>query len=389
LVQTNQEPLRADAAGPGQYTKESMDRALATITTEPRHVRINWARLEEVAQRIPASLASNWLARYRDTDEHYHGDLPPLPADLTDRDLLQWAIVSASQGWLIWQREPDGRVVPFTVHVEGIRYVGGSGLEACHARAIRRGKNILDPQVLLDYTRRDIEDHYRDEATGWVTLQLLEQRLAKFRAVGRALLASGGHFVNVLQQADGALYREDGLGLVQLLHTRFGEVFDDWPIAKRAHVLITGLAERRRKRPLAPDFDRLVQFKDYDQVEGGADYYRPFWFLRVGIFDISDEFKQKLRRRELIEPGSRMEQEFRALSVRVIRELARRVGGWPDGLGQILLETHGHPYLRCRRCRIGVSEEELPCSYRPVCKATHEDRELMECVWPLVLTTAY
>jgi hypothetical protein len=372
-----------------RFTKEDMDQALQAILKEPRHVRINAARLEEVAARLPGSIASNWIDQYRTTDEHYQHNLPPLPIDLTDRDLLQWAVVSGSQGWLIWQREPDGTVVPFTVHVEGVRYVGGSGLEACHARAIRRGRNVLDPAVLEHYTMADVEDHYRDEATGRVTLQLLERRLAKFQAVGRALRAAGGHFVHVLERADGRLYRDDGQGLIQLLQTQFHEVFDDWPLAKRVHVLISGLVERRRRHPLAPELDRLLRFRDYEKIEGGADYYRPLWFIRVGIFDISDEFKAKLRRRELIEPGSRMEQEFRAATVQVMRELARRVGGWPDGLGAVALETHGHPYLRCRRCRVGIPDEALPCPYRPICKAAHEDHALMECGWPLVLTTDY
>jgi Queuosine salvage protein len=371
------------------FTKAGMREGLEAILRRPHHVRINAPRLEEVAQRIPGSIASHWIDRYRETDEHYQHNLPPLPIDLTDRDLLQWAMVSASQGWLIWERTADGDVIPFTVHVEGTRYVGGSGLEACHARAIRRGRDILDPDVLTAYTMADVEDHYRDERTGRVTLQLLEHRLRKFRAVGQALQAAGGHFVHVLEQAGGYLYREDGKGLVQILQTRFGEVFDDWPFAKRVHVLIGGLVERSRTRPLAPDLDRLLRFHDFASTEGGADYYRPLWFIRVGIFDISDEFKTKLRRRELIEPGSPMELEFRAATVEVMRRLAERVGSWPDSLGAIALETHGHPYLRCRRCRVGIAEEALPCPYRPVCKATHEDRDLMPCAWPLVLTTDY
>ena len=377
------------AAAGIDYSRERMREAVAAIIANARHIRINWQRLEEVARLIPDSIASKWIETYRDTDEHYQHNLPPLPIDLTEPDLLQWAVVSGSQGWLIWQRQPDASVVPFTVHVEGVKYVGGAGLEACHARALRRGKNILDPHVLMNYTTEDVEDHYRDERAGRVTLPLLPERLAKFRAVGRALLRYDGHFLNVLRRADGHLYRPDGHGLIQLLQTDFGEVFDDWPMAKRAHVLVNSLVERRKVKPFSPEINGLLAFHDYADVEAGADYYRPLWFIRVGIFDISDEFKDKLRKRELLKPGGEIEQEFRAFTVQAIRELGARIGTWPDSLGAIALESHGHPYLRCRRCRVGIADDELPCPYRPVCKATWEDRELMDCAWPLVLTTDY
>ena len=160
-------------------------------------------------------------------------------------------------------------------------------------------------------------------------------------------------------------------------------------MAKRAHVLVNSLVERRKVKPFSPEINGLVAFHDYADVEAGADYYRPLWFIRVGIFDISDEFKDKLRKRELLKPGGEIEQEFRAFTVQAIRELGARIGTWPDSLGAIALESHGHPYLRCRRCRLGIPDDELPCPYRPVCKATWEDPELMDCAWPLVLTTDY
>jgi Potential Queuosine, Q, salvage protein family len=379
-----------EAATDGRpFSRASMLAALDAIMRHARHVRLNRHRLEDVARLIPVSIASSWIDTFRDSDEHYQHNLPPLPIELTDLDLLQWSVVSGSQGWLIWQREPAGTVVPFTIHIDGVKYVGGTGLEVCHARAIRRGTNILDPQVLMNYTLRDVEDHYRDELTQRVTLPLPDKRLAKFRAVGHALTKYRGHFVNVLERAGGHLFRDDGTGLIQLLQTDFGEVFDDWPFAKRPYVLANSLVERRKRKRFPARIDELLAFKDLEDLEGGADYYRPLWFIRVGILDVSDELKHKLAERELLEPGSQMESEFRAFTVHVVRELAKRVGTWPDSLGAIALETHGHPFLRCRRCRVGIPDSELPCPYRPICKATHEDLELMQCGWPLTLTTDY
>jgi hypothetical protein len=84
-----------------------------------------------------------------------------------------------------------------------------------------------------------------------------------------------------------------------------------------------------------------------------------------------------------------MELEFRAFTLVALRKLAELTGGWPQALAALEIETHAAAFLHCRRCRVGISEAELPCAYRDVCKATHEDHELMEGIWPLVLTNNY
>ena len=369
------------------FSKEDMQAQLAEIMKNPQHVRINRHRFEQVAALIPASIASRWYDAFQAADEHYK---QPLPLHLNDRDWLHYVLIEDSQGYFMWQRERDGTVIPVTMHVEGIKYVGGSAITACHVRAIRRGHNILNPGVIADFSMKDVEDHYRDEATGKITVQLLEGRLENFREIGRVLGDEfGGHFLNVLKRADGYLYREDGQGLVQLLVTMFPKSCGSWPMCATPNVVVLGLSNLRKSHRFAAEIDRLLAFKDLENIEAGADYYRPLFFLRVGVFEISDELKQKLRRRELIEPGSQMEQEYRAWTVQAVHDLAQYVGSWPEALPELADETHAQPFLRCRRCRVGISDEELPCSYRPVCKATHEDHELMDCGWPLVITSEY
>lgn len=369
------------------YSKEDMNAQIDATTSASQHVRIDRRRLDHVVTVIPRSVASRWHEAFRYSDEHYK---QPSPIELDARDAIQFALVSGSQGWLIWQREPEGTVIPLTIHVEGKRYVGPYGLIACHVRAIRQGQNILDPDVLANFTMADVERHYRDEATGRVTVQLLDERLANFREVGRVLRDEfNGHFLNVLKRADGYLYRDDGGGLMQLLVTGFPRSFGDWPMAKLPHVMVLGLLEQRLHRKFGAEIDPLLAFKDADTLEGGADYYRPWFFIRVGLLEISDAFKQKLRRRELIDSGSPMEREFRAFTIQAMRDLRQQLG---DGIRTALdveVETHAQAFLRCRRCRVGITEEELPCPYRAVCKATHEDHELMDCGWPLVMTTEY
>ncbi len=369
------------------HSKEDMEARLAEIVRNPRHVRLDLQRLEQVATRAPSSIESRWWEDFRTADEHYK---QPLHAKLNDCDAIQFAIVSGSQGWLIWQREPDGHVIPLTINVDGEKYVGAWALMACHVRAIRRGQNILDANVLAGLTMKDVVDHYQDEVSAQVRVQLLEERLENFREVGRVLRDEfDGHFLNVLRRAGGHLYRADGQGLIQLLVTKFPRSFGDWPMAKLPNVTIMGLLELRASRRFPPEIDQLLDFEDLENLEGGADYYRPWFFVRVGVFDISAELKRTLHVRDLIEPGSQMEEEFRAFTILAMRELARRTGGWPGALPGLEVETHAQAFLKCRRCRVGIPEKELPCLYRSVCKATCDDHELMDCAWPLVMTTEY
>ena len=254
--------------------------------------------------------------------------------------------------------------------------------------------NILDPEVLVGLSWSDIEEHYRDEATGRIKIQLLEKRLEHFRALGRILLDEfDGHFVNVLRRADGYLYRDDGNGFIQLLMTKFDELFHgDWPACKRPNVDAFGLYMKRATRAFAPDIDRLLDFRDLEKVIPGPDYYRPLWFVRTGIFEISDELRERLMTKQLIEVGSDMEKEYRAFTVEACLQLADRLGGWPAFASDVVLETHAQPYLRCRRCRVGVpggSDEGVPCTYSAVCRTYNGDHALMDCAWPLAITTAY
>lgn len=373
------------------FTKQDQWARIDEVTRAPKHVRLNMQRLEAVAARIQGSIDSRWIDAYRDTDEHYRN---PPRLELSDLDFIQYAFVYGTQGWLIWEWSPERKAVPLTVTIEGVKYVGSYSMAALHARGLRRhaagqAKDFLDADVLADLTLADVQDHYRDDE-GKLSVLMLERRLENFREAGRVLKAEfDGHFVNLLRRANRRLFRPDGEGLVQLMQTKFPSSWRDWPMSKLPNVIPLGLSDIKKVRPLAPDLAPLLEFTDFENIEGGADYYRPWFFFRVGIFDISDEFKRKLRRHELIEPGSDMELEFRAFTLVALRKLAELTGGWPQALAALEIETHAAAFLHCRRCRVGISDAELPCAYRDVCKATHEDHELMEGIWPLVLTNNY
>jgi len=369
------------------YSRGEQLAGLDELLRAASHVALNQQRIDQVAAIAPVDFATDWIRPFRDSDEHYGR----APIELGDLDQLQYALIAAAQIWLIWERDEEGKATPLRMTVEGTKFVGSATLGACHARAIRSGQNILDANVLAAFTMADVEAHYRDEATGMVKVQLLDERLANFRELGDVLRREfDGHFINVLRRADGYLFRADGNGFIQLIERYFPRSFGDWPLAKLPYVFTFSLLDLRESRQFPPQIERLLEFKDLENLEGGADYYRPWFFLRVGVFDIDDEFKTRLRRHELIEPGSHLENDYRISTIEAMRKLGRAMDG--DYVGALRLlerETHAQALLRCRRCRVGISDEELPCPYRPVCKATQEDHELMDCVFPLVLTSEY
>jgi hypothetical protein len=373
------------------FTKQDQLARIAEVTRNPKHVRLNVKRLEEVARRAPQSMATNWIDGYRTADEHYRS-APPI--QLNDMDQIQMAFIFGTQGWLIWEWTAARRATPLDLVIDGVHYIGSFSMFAFHYRAMRlraagERKDFLDPNVLANLTLKDVEDHYTDD-NGKLSVQMLARRRENFREMGRVLRDEfGGHAINILRRADGYLFRPDGNGLIQLMQTYFASSWRDWPMAKLPNVIPLGLYEARRRRKFSTEIDRLLDFKDFENISGGADYYRPWFFVRVGIFDITDEFKHKLRNHELIEPESDMEQEFRAFTIVALRMLADLAGGWPQALNALEVETHAVAFLHCRRCRVGISDEELPCAYRDVCKATHEDHELMDAAWPLVMTNHY
>jgi hypothetical protein len=373
------------------FTKQDQLARIDEVIRNAKHVRLNIKRLEEVATRAPASMATQWIDAYRTADEHYRS-APPI--QLSDLDQIQFAFVFGTQGWLIWEWTPERRAIPLDEVIDGVHYIGSYSMFAFHYRAMRlraegKGKDFLDADVLATLTLEDVQDHYTDD-NGKLSVQMLERRLENFREMGQVLKAEfGGHGINVLRKADGYLFRPDGNGLIQLMQTRFPISWRDWPMAKLPNVIPLGLYEARQRRKFSAEIDRLLNFKDYENISGGADYYRPWFFVRVGIFDISDEFKRKLRDHELIEPESDMEQEYRAFTIVALRRLAELTGGWPQSLNALEVETHAVAFLHCRRCRVGISDAELPCAYRDVCKATHDDHELMDAAWPLVMTNHY
>jgi len=351
---------------------------LRRIADEAQHVWLDYDRLERVVETMRSRL---------DTKVGDFGVRRDYP-DLEPADMLQFHLVVGAHNFLFWQRTETGGIVPWQIYVNNEWRHGFPAYLACHSRALQRGKNILDPHYLISLTLADMEAYYRDEQTGQVTLQSLPERLARYHEVGRVLLEKyGGSFLLLLERAEGHLFRADDQGIVQQLLQDFPLTYGDWPFCKKALVTVGNLYQDRGQL-VPPDspYRNLIELRDLEKLEVGADYYRPYFFYRVGLLRLSPAFQKRVIERELIERDSPMEREYRAWTILAGRLLADRLGVTPH---DIAVETWAMGYMRCRACYIGVAETEVPCSYRPICRSYNDDPAMMESLWPLVLTTNY
>jgi hypothetical protein len=268
--------------------------------------------------------------------------------------------------------------------------VGARGLAAALMRACRHKANMLDASVLANLSLADVRDIYREEATCAVTLQMLPERQQTFNEVGDVLLEKfDGQAVNMFKKADGYLFREDGLGLIQQLNTHFPFSYGDWPFMKLGFLFAAAVQGRLAyDLPTTSEYRRLAAIRDPRHLQGMADYYIPFFYARCGIFDIDDEFRQVLTNRTEIKPGSEMERSFRANQLKAMQELCKLMAG-NGSMAPLDYESWRTGYLRCRLCHPNATDADVPCPYRPRCSAFNERPELMEIAWPLVLTTKY
>lgn len=365
------------------YTHQALRAEVDRLVRNARYVRINLDRLNQIADTMQVELTGQGTPYLSNPEAPIKAILPE-----NNLDVLQFFFALTSQQFLIWRRDPVGQVQAWDIEIGGRRYVGGAGIMAAHARALQQGRPLLDANYLATMTMRDVEDFYRDESTGEVTLQMLPQRVTKFNEIGRVLGDQyGGHVSNLLQEADGYLFRDDGGGLVQLLQLKFSTAYFDWPFCKLAFLYAKSVVGRRQSGlPTTDAYQRLSQIKDPEHFEVAADYYIPLFFLRTGVFELSDPLGQRLGEQRLIERNSEMEFEFRAATITAGRLLSETLD---RSINDIDEECWRMGYLRCRPCREGISDEELPCPYRPSCTAYQAQPSLMAMRWPLVMTTCY
>jgi hypothetical protein len=358
------------------YTHQAMMDELQKIAREAEHVWFDRDQLERVANAMRGNLSIRDFGIPRDVP------------DLEPGDLLHYYLICGSHNFLFWDADESGEITPWSVHVNGRFRFGANAAYACHYRAVKRDRRFLDADYLAAMTLRDMADHYRDEVTGEVTIKLLPQRLAKFNEIGNVLKTKyDGSFLTLLERAEGYMFRPDGQGIAQRLVEDFPFSYGDWPFCKLIMVTMGSLyGIRDTVVPAGSPYRPLIELRDRETLNVGADYYRPFFFYRAGILKVSDLLQRLLANRRLIPRDSQLEREFRAWTIVAAHALADALGVIPDDTADM---TWGMGFMRCRPCYIGVPEEEVPCRYRDFCYSYQQKPGMMRAMWPLVLTTNY
>src|SRR2546428_8975016 len=90
------------------FTKQDQLARIDEVIRNAKHVRLNTRRLEEVATRAPASMATKWIDAHRTADAHYRS-APPI--QLSDLDQIQFAFVIGTPGWVLWDGTPARRAM--------------------------------------------------------------------------------------------------------------------------------------------------------------------------------------------------------------------------------------------------------------------------------------
>jgi hypothetical protein len=347
------------------------------------HIQLKEQGILAVARALAGEVGQNAVS-FTDDPRTFPNESPAT----NDDDTLEFLLLLGAMSFCIWRRDGDGSVRAWSIAIDGQEYVGARGLAAALVRAQRGQANLLDASVLQGLTLADVQALFRDEATGETSLQMLVERVAKLNELGAVLSTRYGGLVReLLARGGNRLYRPDGEGVIQQLLTHFPLSFGDWPFAKLAQLTVKFVVGRRRPWiPTTPAFERVTRFDDLaDTLDASADYYIPLFFLRVGLFEADERLLAPLRQRQVIAPGSLLEQGYRAATLEMCRRLALTNGLTIADLDTLVWKQG---YLRCRVCRRDTTDGALFCPHRPHCRAVREPA-LFDLAWPLVYTTWY
>lgn len=281
------------------------------VVAEARHVRIDEARLEEVADAVVGSeeAPTGWAddLHFRDGTWHTAG----------------WVLALDALNFCFWSEDPARR---WRVEYRGEIFDGYWALVAALRRAVDEGRPIWDPTYLIGLSPRDVAHILRppDEATPEIPLFPL--RVQNLHELGQGLIAAypdANPVIALIKEAERSAAR-----LVQRVVSLFPS-FNDVAIYEGAEVRFY-----KRAQILVADLhgafggQGLGAFDDLEILTAFADYKVPQVLRRLGILVYDDELAEAVDNRRLIPMGSPKEIEIRAATVWACellrRALARR-----------------------------------------------------------------
>lgn len=363
------------------YTHDELTLALRQIVDNAEHIFIQWNRIPALADHLRTLAEHRSIVVPAWANPAMYPDEFPAANTI---DTIQFFFVMIPQGYQYYLLDDAGNPTLWQSKVAGKPRVGVHAQYACASRALRHGMNILDPDYLITMTLDEVGRFYMDESSGQPNLPDLPGRLARFQEVGRILKEKyQGLYASLLREANGFLFRPDGKGIVQRLITEFSLSYGDWPFCKLSVTPARMLYDRRCPQiPSSEAYLNLTDIRDPGHFEAGADVARPFTLIRLGILRVSQQLSQLLANRQPVSSNPRVYDEARAAAMLVCRELVRLSGLSSPDIGGELWATG---FYYCRHCRPGISDAELPCNHKPVCRSYQGEYDLFDLA-PMVGT---
>ncbi len=283
-------PYQQDILKQTQFVKENA-----------QHVTINKKNLQSLADEImanPQTINREWT----DLDFKYHF------TDNTEKT-AQWLFLSSALNFSFW----DGKAEElWKIEFDGEWVEGYWALTASLKKAMPK-YDILNATFLENITAEILEDIFKGEGNP----PLIEKRVQVCRNIGKILNEKfNGNFANLLKLANGS-----AVELTNLVASNFPDFCDiatfhgeEVPILKRAQILAADIWGAFKG-------EGFGKFNDLHKITIFADYKLPQFLRAMGVMEYSPELAQKVDNYVLIEYGSNMEIEIRALTIQTVEEL--------------------------------------------------------------------
>lgn len=186
-------------------------------------------------------------------------------------------------------------------------------------RAEDQGKPVYDAQFMSTITEDEFSTLFASD-TG-VKVPLLKERWNAYVESGKVLLEKfGGRFVNCVKSSN-----KDAIALLDLIVKNFSSFRDESDFEgqrvsfyKRAQILVADIW-------CCFEGKGLGEFHNIDQITMFADYRVPQALEHFGVLEYSDDLKEKLKLKEPLHPGHRIELEIRGTSIEATERLVSAV----------------------------------------------------------------
>lgn len=286
-----------------QNLQQSILKRTKRVAEKARHVHINKIELQKLANEIlstPEEINQSWT----DLDYKYHfvGH---------NEETVQWLFISSALNFSFW----DGKAEElWEVEYNGKWLKGYWALTSALKKAVQT-HDILNAKFLENMNLETLSEIFKGKGEP----PLLKERVRVCQNIGKILNEKfNGHFMNAINQADNS-----AVNLVNIVAENFEDFRDvstyngiETPILKRAQILTADIWGALKGKSYG-------NFHDLDSITIFADYKLPQFLRALNVLNYSDQLAHQIDTYEIIEAGSGMEIELRALTIQAIEELKK------------------------------------------------------------------